>query len=139
MPATDRNSPLLGPNSHLESVSPASQVDVSGLLVSPSPLVGQISFYVDSSSSVDGSHQQPNPKGSASMQGRKLRHFARRTREATKRLLNTSNRKGGSRAPPQGDTQSLQSLEDDPAFQVHKLNTEQRSDKGMAAKMKVNL
>lgn len=140
MATTGRNDPLLSPTSNLESASPKpSRVDVPGLLNSPSLQNGKGPSYEGSPSSLDQSEEQLSPNGDLSYRKKKLRQFASRTREATKRMLSTSDRQGGPQDLPQENAPSLRSLEDDAAFNVQRLDTKHQSDKGTAAKMKLNV
>lgn len=130
MATTGRYDPLLSPTSKHETASAAhSQVDVPGLLDSPSPQNGKKPPYEDSSSSLDQSEEQLSLNGGWSYRMKELRQFASRTREATKRLLSPSDRQSGPQGLPQENAPSLHSLEDDAAFNVQRLDTEQRSDK----------
>lgn len=93
----------------------------------------------DSSGSFASLEEQQSQGGSPSSRRKKLQQFASRTKDATKRLLNTSDRQERLRNLPQEDDKSPNALTDDAAFNLNKLDTEHRSDKGIAKKIQVNV
>lgn len=140
MQASDQRNPLLSPTSNVESASLApSQVNVLGLFNGGPRQNGMECVSEDLSSSFDEPDQQQSQNGSPSSRRKKLHQLASRTKDATKRLLNTSDRHGRSQDLPQEDDHSLHLLKNDAAFNLNKLDTEHRSDKGIAAKIQVNL
>lgn len=70
---------------------------------------------------------------------KKLHQFASRTKKATKRLLNVPDQQNKRQDESFDNDQSLPILEDDAAFNVRQLNTKHRSEKGVTARIQVNL
>ncbi|KAI4148447.1 MAG: hypothetical protein L6R39_002795 [Caloplaca ligustica] len=140
MAALDQQGLLSRPTSSVLSASSAPfEANISGSADGALCSDGNTQFPADSSSSTDQPDGPESSDVSPSSRRKKLHLFASRTKEATKRLLNAPGRDDRPSGLPAEDDQPPYVLGDDAAFNLNKLDTEHRSDKGIKRKLQVNL
>lgn len=140
MESLERHDALSNPTSNVESSGLAPlEANGSSVFDTASRRCGKKRSLDDSSRSSDHLNTQESKTGSPSSRRNKLRLLASKTKEATKRLLNAPDQQERPKDLPQNNNQSLRVLESDAAFNLSQLNTEHHSEKGMVAKIQVNL
>lgn len=93
----------------------------------------------DSQRSSDQSSTQHDQNETFFSSKKKLHRFASKTKKATRRLLNVPDQQVKRQDGSSDNHQPLPNLEDDAAFNVGQLDTKHRSEKGVAARIQVNL
>ncbi|KAL9006589.1 MAG: hypothetical protein Q9188_000626 [Gyalolechia gomerana] len=126
------------PNVETSTLAPPHANDFGVVDMSPH-CDGQDRSPDDSQASSDQSSQQHDMNGSLSFSRKKLRQLASKTKKTTKRLVNAPVQQTELQNMSYNNDRSSPILEGDAAFNVDQLNTEHRSEKGVAAKIQVNL
>lgn len=140
MDILEKREALPKPIANTESVGTAlSYKDISAVVEGQIRPNGEKRSSGDSSRSSKTSSLVENNHESPSSRKKKLRQFAGKTKKATKRLLGASERHYSQQTLVQKDDKAKSTLKDDPAFNLKHLDTEQQSEKGLAAKVQVNL
>ncbi|KAL8693187.1 MAG: hypothetical protein Q9218_001931 [Villophora microphyllina] len=81
----------------------------------------------------DGTHRSP------SLRRHRIQHLAGKTKKITKRVFSASKSHSGQEDLVLDDNPAIKLLEEDAAFNLKQLDTEHKSDKGLATKAKANL